>query len=319
MIIKRAKKVLKEEARALKKVAAGLGEDFNNAVRLLLKTEGKIIVMGVGKSGLVGRKIAATLSSTGSPAFFINAAEGIHGDVGVIDSKDAVLILSYSGSTEEIALALAPVKRLNVPVIAITGNRDSRLGKNSDIVIGLNVDREACPMNLVPTSSTTAMLALGDALAISLLEERGFKTDDFAALHPAGTLGKKLLLRVEDIIKKKGANNPVVKSGSLVKAALIEMTGSRLGATSVVDKKGRLSGYFTDGDLRRRLQESSGLLEETIDNVMTKDPVTVLKGTLAIKARDILQNNNFDNVPVVDKENKPIGIIDERDIISEGL
>lgn len=318
MILKRAQQVLKEEAEALKKVADCLDRDFEKAVQLMCNTEGKIVVVGIGKSGLVGRKIAATLSSTGTPSLFLHAGESLHGDIGVIDSRDLVLILSYSGTTDEIAMVLPSIKRLNVNIVAVTGNRNSDLAKNCDIVILINIDKEACPMNLVPTTSTTAMLAIGDALAITLLEERGFKTEDFAALHPGGTIGKKLLLKIDDIINKSEVN-PVIKTGSTVKDALMEMSRTRVGATSIVDEKGVLKGYFTDGDLRRHLQEDTDILNRKIDEVMTLSPTTIKCGSLAIEARKILKENNFDNIPVVDEENHPVGIIDERDIIREGL
>ncbi len=318
MILKRARQVLKEESNALKKLAGSLDGNFEKAIKMILDIGGKIVVVGVGKSGLVGRKIAATLSSTGSPALFLHAADSLHGDIGVIDPKDLVIILSHSGTTEEIAMVLPCIKRLGVPVIAFTGNKNSELAKNCDTVIEIKIDKEACPMNLVPTTSTTAMLAVGDALAITLLEEKGFKPEDFATLHPGGTLGKKLLLKVGDIIKRTGAN-PVIKSGSTVKDALMEMTRSRVGATAVVDEKGGLIGYFTDGDLRRHLQEDMEMLTKKIDEVMTHNPTTIHTENLAIEAREILKDNNFDNIPVVDDTGKPVGIIDERDIIREGL
>jgi len=318
MILKKARQVLKEEAKALEKTAAKLDKEFERAVELILNTKGKIVVVGIGKSGLVGRKIAATLSSTGSPALFLHAAESLHGDIGVIDSRDLVLILSYSGTTEEIAMVIPSIKRLNVPVIAVTGNRNSDIVKNCDIVIQINIDKEACPMNLVPTTSTTVMLALGDALAIALLEKKGFKAEDFATLHPGGILGKKLLLKVDDIIKKSGVN-PVIKTRSTVRDALLEMSRTRVGATSVIDVKGKLAGYFTDGDLRRHLQEDAGILNKEIDEVMTVNPTKVKCGSLVIEAREILRKNSFDNIPVVDSEGRPVGIIDERDIIREGL
>lgn len=318
MILRRARQVLKEESNALKKAAAYLDKNFEKAVKLMLDTSGKIVVVGIGKSGLVGRKIAATLSSTGTPALFLHAAESLHGDIGVVESRDIVLILSYSGTTDEIAMVMPSIRRLNVPVIAVTGNQDSEFVKSCDVVIRINIDKEACPMNLVPTTSTTVMLAVGDALAITLLEEKGFKVEDFATLHPGGTLGKKLLLKVDDIIKKSGVN-PVIKVRSTVKDALIEMSRTRVGATSIVDIKGNLVGYFTDGDLRRHLQEDTGVLNREIDEVMTGNPTTIKCGSLAIEAREILRKNNFDNIPVVDEEGRPVGIIDERDIIREGL
>ncbi|MFH1414712.1 MAG: KpsF/GutQ family sugar-phosphate isomerase [Elusimicrobiota bacterium] len=318
MILKKARELLIEEGNALKKMAEHLDAEFEKAVRILLKTEGKIVVIGIGKSGLIGRKIAATLSSTGSPSIFMHAAEGLHGDIGVIDGRDTVIILSYSGTTEEIAMVIAYVNRLNTPVVLVTGNRDSELAKNCAAVIEIKIDREACPMNLVPTTSTTAMLAVGDALAVCLLDEKGFKPEDFASLHPGGTLGKKLLLKVDDIIKRTGGN-PVVSSGSTVKDALIEMTRTRIGATSVVDDKGCIIGYFTDGDLRRHLQEDPDIINKQIDSVMTSDPRKISSGSLAIEAREILKKYNFDNIPVVDPDGKPVGVIDERDIIREGL
>ncbi len=317
-ILKRAQKVLNQESNALEKMADSLDCDFQKAVELIKETAGKIVVMGVGKSGLVGQKLAATFSSTGTPAIFVNAAESLHGDIGVVDSKDLVLILSNSGTTEEIALVIPTIKRFNVPIVAITGNRNSQLGKSSDTVIELNIEGEACPMNLVPTTSTTVMLALGDALAIVLLEEKGFKTEDFATLHPGGTLGKKLLLKVKDILKKREAN-PVVKQSDTVKKALMEMTRTRIGATAVVDEQGLLAGYFTDGDLRRELQKNGDILSKKMKDVMSENPTTVDGDTLAIKARDILKENNFDNLPVISKTKRPVGIIDERDIIKEGL
>ncbi|MBN2406432.1 MAG: KpsF/GutQ family sugar-phosphate isomerase [Elusimicrobia bacterium] len=318
MIIRRAKKVLHEEARAIKKTASMLGEDFEKAVELISAAKGKVIVMGIGKSGLVGRKIAATLSSTGTPALFLHAAESLHGDIGVIEPRDLVIVLSYSGKTEEISIVLPLIRKRNVPMISITNNRDSQLGRNSDVVIPLNVDKEACPMDLVPTTSTTVMLAVGDALAIALLEKKGFSPDDFASLHPGGALGKKLLVTVRDIIDKTGSN-PVIREDSTVKDALIVMTSSRVGAASVVNEKGDLVGYFTDGDLRRGLQNDPYLLSKELKSVMSMKPTTISADSLAINAREILKNNEFDNLPVIDSDGRVIGIIDERDIIREGI
>ena len=318
MILDKARSVIEEESRALKRVAGSLDNNFEKAVRIILDTRGKVIVIGLGKSGLVGRKIAATLSSTGSPALFLHAAESLHGDIGVIDREDTAVLLSYSGKTDEIKVVLDSIKRIDIPVIAITGNCDSELSSKCDAVIMIDIEKEACPMNLVPTTSTTAMLAIGDALAITLLQEKGFKEEDFAVLHPGGILGKKLLLKVDDIIKKSGSN-PVVREGCSVKDALLEMSASRVGATSIVDTHGRLTGYFTDGDLRRHIQKDTGVLEKKIEEIMTRNPSVILSGSLALEAREILRNNSFDNVPVVDSENRPVGIIDERDIIREGL
>ncbi|MFW6134877.1 MAG: KpsF/GutQ family sugar-phosphate isomerase [Elusimicrobiota bacterium] len=318
MILERAKRVLKQESRTLDSISRQLNKEFEKAVSVVLKSRGKVVVMGIGKSGLVGRKIAATLSSTGTPSIFLHAAEGLHGDLGAIDSKDVLLILSYSGTTDEIASMLPYIKRLDIPVISITGNKNSELAKSCDAVIEVKVEKEACPMNMVPTASTTAMLAVGDALAICVLEEKGFKPDDFAALHPGGTLGKRLLLKVDEIIKKTGVN-PIIKTGATVKDAIMEMTRTRVGATCVVDREDRLLGYFTDGDLRRGLQKDKNIINKKIDEVMTENPTTIKKGDLAIRAKEILTQNEFDNLPVVDDKGKPIGIIDERDIIQEGL
>jgi len=316
--IEEAKKVLKIEARAIKNLISTIDRNFEKAVEIAASCKGRIVVMGMGKSGLVGKKIAATLASTGTPAFFLHPAEGILGDVGMMTEGDLVLALSHSGETEEIEKLLPVIRRMNLKLIAITGKPKSKLAKKSDLVINVKVEKEACPYNLVPTASTTAMLAMGDALAISLLKRKKFKKEDFARLHPGGILGKRLLLKVKDIMRK-GKDNPVIHQEKTVREALLVMTKTRLGATSVVDGSGKLVGFFTDGDLRRRLQKDEKILNKKIHTVMTKNPKTITHDILAIEAAKMMQEKKFDNIPVIDGKNYPIGIVDERDLLSEGI
>jgi len=316
--IEEAKKVLKIEARAIKNLISTIDRNFEKAVEIAASCKGRIVVMGMGKSGLVGKKIAATLASTGTPAFFLHPAEGILGDVGMMTEGDLVLALSHSGETEEIEKLLPLIRRMNLKLIAITGKPKSKLAKKSDLVINVKVEKEACPYNLVPTASTTAMLAMGDALAISLLKRKKFKKEDFARLHPGGILGKRLLLKVKDIMRK-GKDNPVIHQEKTVREALLVMTKTRLGATSVVDGSGKLVGFFTDGDLRRRLQKDEKILNKKIHTVMTKNPKTITHDILAIEAAKMMQEKKFDNIPVIDGKNYPIGIVDERDLLSEGI
>lgn len=316
--IEEAKKVLKIEARAIKNLISTIDRNFEKAVEIAASCKGRIVVMGMGKSGLVGKKIAATLASTGTPAFFLHPAEGILGDVGMMTEGDLVLALSHSGETEEIEKLLPVIRRMNLKLIAITGKPKSNLAKKSDLIINVKVEKEACPYNLVPTASTTAMLAMGDALAISLLKRKKFKKEDFARLHPGGILGKRLLLKVKDIMRK-GKDNPVIHQEKTVREALLVMTKTRLGATSVVDGSGKLVGFFTDGDLRRRLQKDEKILNKKIHTVMTKNPKTITHDILAIEAAKMMQEKKFDNIPVIDGKNYPIGIVDERDLLSEGI
>lgn len=316
--IEEAKKVLKIEARTIKNLISTIDHNFEKAVEMVASCKGRIVVMGMGKSGLIGKKIAATLASTGTPAFFLHPAEGILGDVGMMTEGDLVLALSHSGETEEIEKLLPVIRKMNLKLIAITGRPKSKLAKESDLVISVKVEEEACPYNIVPTASTTAMLAMGDALAISLLKRKKFKKEDFARLHPGGTIGKRLLLKVRDIMRK-GKDNPVIHQEKTVKEALLVMTKTRLGATSVVDSSGKLVGFFTDGDLRRRLQKEEKILNKKIHTVMTKNPKTITHDRLAIEAAKMMQEKKFDNIPVVDGKGYPIGIVDERDLLSEGI
>ena len=316
--IEEAKKVLKIEAKTIKNLISTIDRNFEKAVEMVASCKGRIVVMGMGKSGLIGKKIAATLASTGTPAFFLHPAEGILGDVGMMTEGDLVLALSHSGETEEIEKLLPVIRKMNLKLIAITGRPKSKLAKESDLVISVKVEEEACPYNLVPTASTTAMLAMGDALAISLLKRKKFKKEDFARLHPGGTIGKRLLLKVRDIMRK-GKDNPVIHQEKTVKEALLVMTKTRLGATSVVDSSGKLVGFFTDGDLRRRLQKEEKILNKKIHTVMTKNPKTITHDRLAIEAAKMMQEKKFDNIPVVDGKGYPIGIVDERDLLSEGI
>ncbi|MGM0569062.1 MAG: KpsF/GutQ family sugar-phosphate isomerase [Elusimicrobiota bacterium] len=318
MSLEMAKKVLMQEAEALRNMAGELDDSFLKAVDMISEVRGKVVVMGIGKSGLVGQKISATLSSTGTPALFLHAGESLHGDLGVVEEKDIVLVFSMSGSTDEISLVLPALKNIKVPIVAFTGDLSSRLAASSSLVIKIKVEREACPMNLVPTTSTTVMLAVGDALALSLLRRKGFKPEDFASFHPGGALGRRLLTSVGDIISRAGVN-PAVKESDSVKEALLVMTASRVGAASVVDSSGRLAGYFTDGDLRRWVQKDSCIMDRKISAVMTAEPMTVSPDTPAVRAKEIMQEKKFDNMPVVNEKREPVGIIDERDIIREGI
>jgi len=317
-ILNQAKEVLRIESDSIRNLIRSIGDEFALAVDLIFRCRGRVVVMGMGKSGLIGKKISATLSSTGTPALFLHPAEGVHGDLGMITRDDLVLALSYSGTTEEIERILPAIKRMGIKMISITGKPNSKLGKASDVVLNIAVEKEACPYNLVPTSSTTTMLAMGDALAISLLSKRNFKKEDFAKIHPGGVLGKKLLLRVEDVMRK-GGDLPLIKEDKKVSEALMVMTSSRLGATCVVDKKGKMVGFFTDGDLRRYLQTDRKILEKGMREVMTRNPRTIGKDVLAIEAARMIRDMNFDNIPVIDKNGKPIGIVDERDLLAEGI
>ena len=312
-ILKIAKEVFVSEETALKDTAKILGKNFVKAVMAVSKSGGRLVVVGIGKSGHIGRKISATLASTGTPSFFVHPTEALHGDLGMITEKDIVLALSFSGETEELSKILTPLKKEKIKIIALTGHRNSTLGKMADICLEVQIKREACPYNLAPTSSTTAMLALGDALAICLMKIKNFHKEDFAFFHPGGTLGKLLTYFVKDIMFK--GKNPVVLEGATVQDALFVMTKNKTGAAAIVDKKGLLKGFFTDGDLRRLLQKKQDVLDLKITEVMTKNPFAFPQDMPAIEAAKIINARKFDNAPVVDKKNKVIGFLDKDNLI----
>lgn len=314
----RARQTLRVEARAVADQAGHVDRAFVEAAERLVRTRGRVVVMGIGKSGLIGRKLAATLSSTGTAAFFVHPTEGMHGDVGMVLPGDTVVALSYSGETEELKKILSPLRSTGVFLIAITGRPRSPLGRAANLIINTAVSREACPFNITPTASTTAALAAGDALALLAMEMRGFGRDDFARLHPAGTLGKKLTLRVGDLMHK-GSDNPLVLHTRRVEEALAVMTRTRLGTASVVDGRGRLAGVFTDGDLRRKLPADPDLLTRPVSAVMTRRPRTVSVDELAADVAPLFRKFGLDNFPVVDKRGRPVGVLDEKDLLEEGL
>ena len=317
-IIKRAKEVLDIEACAIKDLKSHLNHDFEKAINLILKSKGRIVVSGMGKTGIIAQKFSATLASTGTPSLFLHTAEAIHGDLGKVTNDDVVIILSNSGSTEEMKQVLPLLKKIGCKVIAMTGNIKSPLAKYSDIVLDVSVRKEACPLGLAPTASTTATLAMADALAICLLELKGFKEKDFAFFHPGGALGKRLLLRVEDIMRR-GAANPIVNEDKKVSEVLLKITHARAGSATVVDKRGKLVGIFTDGDLRRHLEIDKNLTQQKIKKVMTKNPTAVDKEMLAAEAMRILQLKKIDELPVVDKFRCPVGLLDIQDLLKAGL
>lgn len=312
-IISIAKKVFEIEEHALKTTGAAFDGNFVKAVRTIAACKGRLVLIGIGKSGHIGRKIAATLASTGTPSFFVHPTEALHGDLGMITKEDLVLALSFSGQTEEISKILLPLKKEKVKIISMTGNPKSNLAMMSDLHIHVVVEREACPYNLAPTASTTAMLACGDALAIALMKIKHFEKKDFAMFHPGGSLGKLLTYTVKDIMFTD--KNPVVPLTASVQDTLLVMTKNKSGAASVVDKNGRLKGYFTDGDLRRALQKKQDILKLKITDVMTVSPFAFKPGTPAVEAAKIINDKKIDNAPVTDEKGKVIGFLDKDNLI----
>lgn len=311
--VARARRVLAIEAAAIRALADRLDDGFAVALERIAACAGKVVVTGMGKSGHVCRKIAATLASTGTPAFFLHAAEALHGDVGMLERTDLVLAISNSGETQEILDLIPILERLGLPLIAMTGRLDSTLARAADVVLDVSVAEEACPLGLAPTASTTATLAMGDALAVALLEHRGFRPEDFAALHPAGTLGRKLL-KVADLMHT-GDAVPRVTTSTPIKEMLLEITSKRLGVTAVVDDNGRLAGVVTDGDLRRALLAPGHLLAGTASTVMNCRPKTIDAGALAAKALAIMERHAITSLLIVDEEQRPIGIVHLHDLL----
>ena len=309
-----AERVLRLEAEAILGLIPKLDANFERAVELLRRCAGRVIVTGMGKSGLVGRKIAATLASTGTPAYFLHPAEGVHGDIGMVARGDVVLALSNSGETDEVLAVLPPLKRLGVPIVLLTGNPTSTLARQCEVVLDVSVPEEACPMNLAPTSSTTAALAVGDALAMVLLELRGLRPEDYAALHPRGTLGWRALFRVADLMLT-GEAVPLVGQTTPLRDVIVEMTKKRKGVTTVVDAAGRLVGVITDGDLRRLHLSGPPIDALSAGEVATREPKTIRGDDLAAKALEVMETWQITSLVIVDGESRPIGLIHMHDIL----
>jgi arabinose-5-phosphate isomerase len=318
MIKEKAKEVIRKEAKAVLDLEKKIDEQFKKAVELILKCKGRVIVTGMGKSGIIGKKIAATLTSTGTPAFFLHPTEGTHGDVGMVRKNDVVIAISKSGGTDEVYQLIPLFKRVGVPIITFTGTPKSPLAEKSDVVIDVSVDEEACPYNLIPTSSTTATLVMGDALAIALLEERHFSSEDFALLHPGGQLGRKLLLKVSDIMHI-GDEIPMVSEETNMKEVILEMTSKRLGTTTVVNEKGELMGIFTDGDLRRLVERTDEIFNLKAKQAMTKNPKTIDSDELAAKALNLMESYCITSLIITNGKKEPIGIVHLHDILKAGV
>ena len=312
MIRKIAREVLQSEAAAISNLLERIDSNFERAIELLAGCKGRVVLTGMGKSGIVGKKIAATFSSTGIPSLFLHPAEAIHGDLGMLASGDAVVAISNSGETEELLRLLEWVKRLGVPLISLTGNIQSTLAKYSDVVLDVSVQKEACPMNLVPTASTTAALAMGDALAMCLMEVRGFKAEDYARLHPGGRLGKKLL-KVSDLMHT-GEAVPRVHGDTLMKDVVYEMSRKGLGITSVLDTEDRVIGVISDGDLRRHLETDDRLMSRTAAECMTANPKTIASEELATRALNIMEEKKITSLLVLDDEKHVLGVIHLHDL-----
>jgi arabinose-5-phosphate isomerase len=320
MIIEGAKRVLQIEAEAIERLKERLNDDFVRAVELILACEGKVVVTGVGKSGIIGQKIASTLASTGTPAFFLHPTEGIHGDLGMLDKKDIVVAISNSGETEELSQILPLIKRYGNKLIVLTGGAASTLARAGDVVLDVSVQEEACPLGLAPTASTTVTLAMGDALAVALLEKRGFNKEDFALRHPGGKLGKQLLLTVSDLMHV-GEELPTVFEDTSMKEAVVEITSKRLGVTGVLNKQKELVGVITDGDLRRALEKHGNLLEKKAADIMTRNPKWIEADTLAAEAVQLMEEYAITSLFVFDKagDRMPRGVIHLHDLLRAGV
>lgn len=319
-VIKEAKKVLKIESDAIYNLIEHINKQFLNAIDMVLSVKGKVVITGIGKSGLVGQKIASTFTSTGTPAYYLHPSEGAHGDLGILGKDDILIAISNSGESEEVLRIIPFVRRLGIKLIAIVGNKNSTLAKDADIVIHVPIEKEACPFGLAPTASTTAELAMGDAMAIALLLKRGFTKDDFAMFHPGGLLGKKLLTRVENLMHT-GSEMPKVYTHTKMKDVLVEITSKRMGMTGVYKTNNKLAGIITDGDLRRALERYPDLLEKIASDIMTKNPKRIEKNALAVKALNLMETYSITSLFVTDNGNKdePVGIIHLHDILKAGI
>lgn len=321
VMLEQARQVLRMEAEAVLEQVERIDEHFKAAVEMIMTCPGRTVITGMGKSGIIGRKMAATLASTGTPSFYLHPTEGIHGDLGMVTEGDVVIALSNSGETGEVLHILPSLRRIGAKLIAMVGNPNSTLAKNSDIVLNVGVTREACPLGLAPTSSTTAALAYGDALALALLSKRKFTASQFAVFHPGGSLGRKLLLTVEDIMHS-GTENPLVKADISVQDALFVITDKGLGAVSVVDDDNKMLGVLTDGDIRRGLSKGVDFLKRPVTELMTASPKTITKEKLAAQALHIMESNRpkpITVLPVVDAENHVIGLLHMTDLVRQGV
>lgn len=314
--LKRAREVLDVERTGIETVKSELGEGFIQAIDAILDTVnkgGKVVVAGVGKNWHIGNKMAATLTSTGTPTVAMHPIEAMHGDFGIVSDNDILLAMSYSGASDELIDLLQPIKRKGVKIIALTAEADSPLGQHADIIVSIRIEKEACPFNMAPTTSTTATLALGDAMAMVLLEARGFKLEDYARLHPGGAIGRTLLLHVSDVMRT-GDRCATVQSGLPVREALLAMTSAKAGCVAIVENDDTLAGILTDGDLRRHLIETPNLVELPIDQIMTRNPITLTPDMLALEILNIYEKHNIDDLIVVDEKNRVIGAVDIQDL-----
>ena len=312
------KELLKKEAKAVEAVAEKLDENIDRALELILNCKGKIVVTGMGKTGIIGRKISATFASTGTPSIFLHPAEAIHGDLGMVDDNDVVMMISNSGNTTELIDIFPYFKGKNIPIICLTGNPQSTLGKLSDAVINIGVPKEFEPLGLVPMASTTTALAMGNALATIVLQEKKFCHDDFALLHPGGTIGKCLLLAVHDVMHQ-GEENPIISENATLKEAILEMTSKGLGCVSIINEEGTLTGIITDGDLRRIFQHYENPFHEKVLLLMTKDPKAIKPETSGIEALEVMETYSITMIPVVDDDHKPIAMLHMHDLIRAGI
>jgi arabinose-5-phosphate isomerase len=317
-IISKGKEIIGIEGNAVLNLQKSIGNEFVRAVNVILNSKGRVVFTGMGKSGIIARKIVATMNSTGTAAFYLHPTDALHGDLGMVRQDDIVILVSKSGHTEELMQLIPMLKRINVTLIGMLGEPDSKIGRECDVVLNVAVEEEACPYDLAPTSSTTAALVMGDALAITLLELRGFSEEDFAMLHPGGSLGKRLSLKISEIMIS-GKDIPIVDENTSIKDTIFVITSKRLGMTCVVDSTGQLSGIITDGDLRRLLEKTLDIKNLSAGEVMTRKPKTLSKDLLASFALTQMENHNITSLIVVDKENRPDGIVHLHDLVKLGL
>jgi len=316
--IKRGKEVVRIEADAVRALDDKINGAFAGAVDLIEKISGRVVITGMGKSGIIARKIVATMNSTGTPAIYMHPSDAVHGDLGMVKPEDVVICISKSGDTEEILQLIPMFKRIGVPVISIIGNKNSKLGRESEFVLDASVEQEACPYDLAPTASTTAALVIGDALALALLDRKNFTEEEFAMFHPGGNIGKRLFLKVEELMVK-GKDIPKVLEATTLRDTILVMTSGRLGAACVVKPSGELAGIITDGDLRRLLQKNIDFSRTLIDDVMTKNPKVIKQNSLAVAAIEAMENFNITQLIVVDDAHKPVGMLHLHDLVKAGL